>query len=219
VRKNVFYLRNIPTGMTTYGLELLYGDLCPVSIHWKTNASAWLTVKHENRVELAKPGVLGLEVLKPFIEDDTKFSIASNNGITLEAANIEMLTSQEYHDLHRAHGTVSDRNGNITLVHQTVTTPEILSPVATGGTSYDGKGRVKKILGWGRVGGLADCQFLLNQLLFFILNTDLDFEIPASLQQSHKQVAAEVKVSAKRGYVDLDTPVSSDAHVAKKQHR
>ncbi|CAO3663714.1 unnamed protein product [Umbelopsis ramanniana] len=133
VRKNVFYLRNIPTGMTTYGLELLYGDLCPVSIHWKTNASAWLTVKHENRVELAKPGMLGMEVLKPFIEDDTKFSIASNNGITLEAANIEMLTSQEYHDLHRAHGTVSDRNGNITPVHQTVTTPEISSPVATGG--------------------------------------------------------------------------------------
>lgn len=218
MRKNVFYLRNIPAGMTTYGLELLYGDLCPVSIHWKTNASAWLTVKHENRVELAQPGMLGMEVLKPFIEDDTKFSIANNNGITLEAANIEMLTSQEYHDLHRAHGTVSDRNGNITPVHQTVTTPEISSPVATGGTSYEGKQGEKK---WGGGGGLADMAIMSKTFFIYFKRTtiDLDFEIPASLQQSHTQVAAEVKVSAKRGYVDLDTPVSSDAHVAKKQHR
>ncbi|KAH8552055.1 ribonuclease H-like domain-containing protein [Umbelopsis sp. PMI_123] len=165
LRKNVFYLHNIPTGMSTYGLELLYGDLCPVSIHWKTNSSAWLTVKHENRVELAKPGLLGMDVIKPFVEDDTKFSIASNNGITPEAANIEMLTSQEYHDLHRAHNV---RNGNITPVHQTVVTPEISSPVASGGTSYDGKGYCQSE-DWLSGILISDCQtfYLLLCLLHF----------------------------------------------------
>lgn len=48
--------------------------------------------------------------------------------------------------------------------------------------------------------------------------SDLDFEIPASLQAPNT-VVPEIKLPAKRGYVDLDTPESSDAHTAKKQHR
>jgi hypothetical protein len=128
--------------MTTHGLELLYPDLCPVSIHWKSNSSAWLTVKHENRVELAKPGVLGMEGVRPFLEDDTKTLIARNNGITEEAANIEMLSSQEYHDLHKTHGSVSDRNSTAVYGKAHITpsvTPDVSSPVANGGSSYDGK--------------------------------------------------------------------------------
>jgi hypothetical protein len=200
--------------MTTYGLELLYPDLCPVAIHWKSNSSAWLTVKHENRIELARPGLLGMEIVKPFLEDDSKLSIASNNGITKEAANIEMLSSQEYHDLHRAHGAVRDRNvtvavnGNadITPVEKAIT-PDVSSPIATGGLSYDGTNIFRSV-----------APFYVKVLIVSCSSLDFEFEIPASLKPSNTE-AAEIIVSAKRGYVDLDTPESSDTRTTKKQHR
>ncbi|GAB5592093.1 hypothetical protein Unana1_06993 [Umbelopsis nana] len=166
-------------------LHLMRCELYFVDI--KGESEAWLTVKHENRVELAKTGVLGMEGMRPFLEDDTKTLIARNNGITEEAANIEMLSSQEYHDLHKTHGSVSDRNSTAVYGKAHITpsvTPDVSSPVANGGSSYD----------------------------------DLDFEIPASLQAPNT-VVPEIKLPAKRGYVDLDTPESSDARTAKKQHR
>lgn len=57
---------------------------------------------------------------------------------------------------------------------------------------------------------------LTGKTFFLIFQLEFDFEIPASLQPSN-HIEPEIKIPAKRGYVDLDTPESSDA--VKRQHR
>jgi hypothetical protein len=217
VRKDQFYLRNIPIGMTTYGLQLLYSELMPCSILWKTASTAWLTVKHDNRIELAKPGVLGMDAVKAYLEDDTKKSLASNNGITKDAAQIEMLSSQAYHDMHRMgdRGQAANGKSEITPVSQSFT-PEVSSPVATGGADYAGMLLGDKSLTWGQENYFMPTYTIFLCFLFLFSNKAFDFDIPASLQPSN-HIEPEIKIPAKRGYVDLDTPESSDT--AKKQHR
>lgn len=124
----------------------------PCALQWKTASTAWLTVKHDNRIELAKPGVLGMDAVKTYLEDETRKLQASNNGITKDAAQIEMLSSQAYHDMHRLNDrsqATANGKSEITPVYQSPT-PEVSSPVATGGADYAGMLLDKISLTWGQ---------------------------------------------------------------------
>ncbi|KAI9260569.1 CAF1 family ribonuclease-domain-containing protein [Phascolomyces articulosus] len=93
---NRFYLTNVPEGVTASGIEALYPELRPMSIHWINSSTAWLIVKHDNKIELAKEGVLGEERVKPFLRGSTRQNEGESLSITASAAKIELFGYQQW---------------------------------------------------------------------------------------------------------------------------
>ncbi|KAI9490361.1 ribonuclease H-like domain-containing protein [Zychaea mexicana] len=93
---NRFFLTNVPEGMTAYGIEVLYPELRPMTIHWINSSSAWLIIKHDNKIELAKEGVLGEERVKPFLRGASRFAEGVSLNITAPAAKIELYGYEQW---------------------------------------------------------------------------------------------------------------------------
>ncbi|KAI9311552.1 ribonuclease H-like domain-containing protein [Dichotomocladium elegans] len=89
---NRFYLTNIPTGLSNMAICALYPELVPLGIHWVNPNTAWLIVRHENKIELAKEGQLGAAAIAPFLPDGQHAEAGSLLNITPEAANMELFS-------------------------------------------------------------------------------------------------------------------------------
>ena len=115
---NRFYMTNVPEGITASGIEALYPELRPMTVHWINSSTAWLIVKHDNRIELAKEGILGEERVKPFLRGQTRQYEGEALHITPDAAKIELFgferwrTKPEFQSDGRQNGDIKEVQDN-----------------------------------------------------------------------------------------------------------
>ncbi|KAI8370663.1 CAF1 family ribonuclease-domain-containing protein [Radiomyces spectabilis] len=193
-RANRFFLSNIPIGLSKEGLEKIFHDLAPLSIFWVNDSQAWMDIKHPNRIELAKSGLVGVEKILPFLVEGAE---GNSYGITADAAKILIMTHKEWReklsptastdageqnvkqvatDAKPANGvananTSSKKSSTVPASSNTMpmSTQLMNNEVPTGGSSYDGKNYSKmKVHGY----SLTDSYF-----------TDLDIPLPPSFQR------------------------------------
>ncbi|CAO3653043.1 unnamed protein product [Cunninghamella blakesleeana] len=102
IRKNRFYLQNIPSGVTHPAIERLYPEVGPIWINWVDEHSAWLTVKTISKIELMKTGILGMERVRPFLQTGTRYTEGVAYNIDRLAADIEVLTGEQWEVLQKS---------------------------------------------------------------------------------------------------------------------
>lgn len=166
IRKNRFYLQNIPPGVTHPAIERLYPEIAPIWISWIDESSAWLTIKTFAKVDLVKTGILGIERVRPFLQGGTRYTEGVAYNINQTAANMEILTGEQWELLQKStkaqqqkpssvQGQESTSQSSIPLqsesnISTSTETPTKLefdgstissaqSALPTGGSSYDGK--------------------------------------------------------------------------------
>ncbi|KAI8146903.1 ribonuclease H-like domain-containing protein [Fennellomyces sp. T-0311] len=93
---NRFYLTNVPEGITTTAIQALYPELQPMSVHWIDTSSAWVIVRHDNKVDLAQEGTLGEAKVKPFLQGGIHEREGETLNITPAAAQIELYGFQQW---------------------------------------------------------------------------------------------------------------------------
>ncbi|SAL96564.1 hypothetical protein [Absidia glauca] len=130
IQRNRFFLNNIPTGLTHTGIETLLPEIHPTSITWVNDNTAWLTVLHPDKVDLAPLGELGLDRVRDFMEGGARLVDGQTYQITAQAAEMALLSGEQWEALQEVPVMVAPS------LPQTPT----VSNVPTGGASYDGKG-------------------------------------------------------------------------------
>ncbi|CAO3650611.1 unnamed protein product [Cunninghamella echinulata] len=192
IRKNRFYLQNIPPGVTHPAIERLYPEIAPIWISWIDESSAWLTIKTFAKVDLVKTGILGIERVRPFLQGGTRYTEGVAYNINQSAANMEVLTGEQWELLQKStkaqqqkSTSVQDQESTPSLSSTSLqsesntststetttklefdgsTTSSTQSALPTGGSSYD----------------------------------DLDIPIPASFQTKRKNEFEESEMETKK---------------------
>ncbi|KAG1053322.1 hypothetical protein G6F43_004593 [Rhizopus delemar] len=105
-----FYLHNIPTGMTHTGIEKLYPTIQPAAVSWVNQNNAWLILKDESKIPLAKLGLLGITTIQSFLPGASREVEGRAYGITKEASNMELITYEKWAELYGPKKTVNYNN-------------------------------------------------------------------------------------------------------------
>ncbi|CAO3593925.1 unnamed protein product [Absidia cylindrospora] len=131
IQKNRFFLSNIPTGLTYHGIEKLYPDIQPTNLSWNNDNSAWITIRHTDKIDLVKLGILGSEPVREFIHGSRQEEGTACH-ITAQAADMELLSGEQWEALQ---AKTSAKESPTTTT--TTTTTTVASVIPTGGSSYD----------------------------------------------------------------------------------
>ncbi|KAI8097110.1 CAF1 family ribonuclease-domain-containing protein [Halteromyces radiatus] len=147
IQRNRFFLNNIPTGLTNAGIERLYPEIQPIYVSWINDNTAWITVKHPNKIELVKLGMLGMDRVRDFTRSGTRYVEGEAFRITSQAAEMELLTGDQWEALQQNTSTSTyiqsqQQNGKSTTTEQSIVSSdslekEVSSSVPSGGASYD----------------------------------------------------------------------------------
>ncbi|KAG0742596.1 hypothetical protein G6F26_010876 [Rhizopus arrhizus] len=105
-----FYLHNIPTGMTHTGIEKLYPTIQPAAVSWVNQNNAWLILKDESKIPLAKLGLLGITTIQSFLPGASREVEGRAYGITKEASNMELITYEKWAEIYGPKKTVNYNN-------------------------------------------------------------------------------------------------------------
>lgn len=133
-----FYLHNIPTGMTHTGIEKLYPTIQPAAVSWVNQNNAWLILKDESKIPLAKLGLLGITTIQSFLPGASREVEGRAYGITKEASNMELITYEKWAEIYGPKKTVNYNNLASALAAATQDNNGE-NHIPSGGPSFDGK--------------------------------------------------------------------------------
>ncbi|CEP08008.1 hypothetical protein [Parasitella parasitica] len=140
---NKFYLHNIPAGMSKAAIELLYPSLVPFAVSWINDNNAWIILRDESKIPLAKTGMLGLSLVQSFLPGCSRQNEGAGHGITKEASQMELLSHEQWQAVYgpkktvNYNSTASILQANNINNEPTILTASITDNVPAGGSGYD----------------------------------------------------------------------------------
>ncbi|KAG1447526.1 hypothetical protein G6F56_009234 [Rhizopus delemar] len=129
---NKFFLQNIPSGMTNIGIEKLYPTIQPASVAWLNDSTAWLILKDDTKISLAKLGALGMATVQSFLPGASREVEGKAYGITKDASRIELISHEKWAEVYGPKKAVNYNNLASTLAHV-----KSESNIPSGGPSFD----------------------------------------------------------------------------------
>jgi hypothetical protein len=98
IQRNRFFLNKIPHGLKYTALENLYPEIQPINVTWNNDHTAWITIRHVDKIDLVKLGTLGADRVHPFVHG-SRLAEGKALNITAETADMELLSGDQWEAL------------------------------------------------------------------------------------------------------------------------